>query len=228
MLVQTWGDVLRTSFQEMWRGVAGFVPNLVVAIIIFIAGWVIAVVIGRLIAQVIKSLKIDNLFRSLGTEEALNRAGMRLDVGAFIGALVKWFIIVVFLMAAVNVLGLSEVNGFLRDVVLGYLPNVLAAALILILAAVIANAVQMLVTGTARAAEIPSAGFMGGIARWAIWIFAILAALSQLGIAQAFMQILFTGLVAMLALGAGLAFGLGGKDTAARFLERMRKDISDR
>lgn len=228
MLVETWGDVLRASFQDMWRGVADFVPNFIVAIIIFIAGWVIAVVIGRLIAQVIKSLKIDSLFRSLGTEEALNRAGIRLDVGAFIGALVKWFIIVVFLVAAINVLGLTEVNVFLREVVLSYLPNVIAAALILILAAVIADVVQRLVTGSAKAAQIPSAHFMGGIARWAIWIFAILAALAQLGIAQAFMQILFTGLVAMLALGAGLAFGLGGKDTAARFLDKMRKDISER
>ncbi len=228
MLVQTWGDVLRSSFQDMWHGIVAFVPSLVVAIVIFIAGWVIAVVIGRLIAQVIKSLKIDNLFRSLGTEEALNRAGMKLDVGAFLGALVKWFIIVVFLVAAVNVLGLAQVNAFLSDVVLSYLPNVIAAALILILAAVIANAIQMVVTGSARAANIPSAGFMGGVARWAIWIFAILAALAQLGIAQAFMQILFTGVVAALALSTGLAFGLGGKESASRYLDKLRKDISDR
>ena len=228
MLVETWGDVLRSSFQDMWRGVAHFVPNFVIAIIIFIAGWVIAVVIGKLIAQVIRSLKIDNLFRSLGTEEALNRAGIKLDIGAFIGALIKWFVIVVFLVAAINVLGLAEVNIFLREVVLSYLPNVIAAALILILAAVIADVVQRLVTGSAKAAQIPSAGFMGGIARWAIWIFAILAALAQLGIAQAFMQILFTGLVAMLAIAGGLSFGLGGKETAARYLDRLRKDITDR
>ena len=81
--------------------------------------------------------------------------------------------------------------------------------------------------GSAKAAHLPSAGFLGGMAKWAIWIFAILAAMYQLGIAGAFVQTLFTGFIAALSLAMGLAFGLGGKDVAARFLERLRSDISD-
>lgn len=226
MILQTWGDVLTNSFQEMWTGIVGFVPSLVVALIIFIAGWVIGAVLGRLVDQVVKALKVDNLLKSLGTEDLMSRAGFRLDAGAFLGGLVKWFVIVVFLIASVDVLGLTQVNVFLREVVLGYLPDVIVAAIILIIAAVVADAAQRVVVGSAKAADVPSAGFMGGITRWAIWIFAILAALSQLGIAGAFAQTLFTGLVAMLALAGGLAFGIGGKDAAARYIDKLRGDIT--
>lgn len=227
-LLQQWGDVLALSFNNIWAGVLSFVPNLIVAIIIFIVGWIIGATLGRLVAQVIRAIKVDSVLKSIGAEDLLSRGGFNLDSGRFLGELVKWFVIVVFLVASVDVLGLSQVNLFLREVVLGYIPNVIVAALILILAALIAQAVQRLIVGSAKAAEIPSAAFMGGIARWAIWLFAIIAALSQLGIAQTFMQILFTGLVAMLAIAGGLAFGLGAKETAGRFVENMRKDISDR
>jgi len=228
MLLQDWAVVFTTAFQDMWAGIVDFVPRLVVALIIFIIGWVLGVALGRVIAQIFRAVKLDNLLRSIGTEELLSRAGFRLDSGAFLGGLVKWFVIVIFLIASIDVLGLTQVNIFLRDVVLGYLPNVIVAALILIVAAVVAEATQKIVVGSAKAANIGSAHFMGGIARWAIWIFAILAALAQLGIAGAFAQTLFTGLVAMLALAAGLAFGLGGKEAAGRFIERLRGDISSK
>lgn len=226
MILQDFGDVLASSFYGLWAGVIDFVPSLIVALIIFVAGWVVGVVLGKVVAQIIDAIKVDSVLRSIGLEDLLARGGFRLNSGAFIGALVKWFIIVVFLVASLNVLNLEEVNIFLRDVVLGYLPNVIAAALILVLAAVIAEALAKIVVGAARAAQMPSAGLLGGVTRWAIWVFAILAALSQLGIAGAFAQTLFTGLVAMLALAGGLAFGLGGRDAAGKFLERMRRDIS--
>jgi len=228
MLVQTWGDVLVASFQQLWLGVAGFVPRLIAAIIIFVIGWVIAVALAKVVNQIIRAIKVDKALQSLGLEESFSRAGIRLDAGAFVGSIVKWFFIVVFLAATVEVLGLPQVTTFLREVVVLYLPNVFVAALILVAAALIADATARVVTGSAKAANLPSAGFLGGVSKWAIWIFAILAALYQLGIAGPFVQTLFTGVVAALALAGGLAFGLGGKDTAARYLERLRQDISNR
>lgn len=225
MVVQTWGQVLAESFQNLWLGVIGFVPNLLVAILIFIIGWIVASIIGKLLAQVIGVLKLDHALRSAGMEHVLRRAGMELNSGRFIGELVRWFIIVVFLIASLQIVGLTQVNEFLRDVVLGYLPNVIVAALILLVAGVVADATQRVVTSSARAANIHSAGFLGGIARWAIWILALITALAHLGVAPAFMQILFTGLVGMLALSGGLAFGLGGKEAAARYIERLKSDI---
>lgn len=215
------------SFQQLWAGVVAFVPQLVVALVIFIVGWIIAVALERVVVQIFHALKVDRALQGLGLEEPLSRAGMRLDSGIFIGALVKWFFILVFLVAAVDVLGLKQVNVFLSDIVLVYLPNVIVAAIILVVAAVIGDVSKRIVTGSAKAARLPSASFLGGVTKWAIWIFAILAALFQLGIAGPFVQTLFTGAIAAFALAVGLAFGFGGKDAAARFLDRLRSDISD-
>lgn len=227
MLLQTWGDVLVLSFQGLWTGVVAFLPQLVVAVVIFIVGWVIAVALDRVVTQIFHALKVDNALQGIGIEEPLSRAGIKLNSGAFIGALVKWFFIIVFLVAAVDVLGLRQVNEFLSTVVLVYLPKVIVAAIILVMAAVLAETMKRLVTGSARAAHLPSAGFLGGVSKWAIWIFALLAALFQLGIAGPLVQTLFTGAIAAISLAVGLSFGLGGKEAAARFIERLRTDIMD-
>lgn len=226
MIVQTWGDVITASFQELWSGVLSFVPQLVIGLVVFVIGWVIAVALGKVVSQVVKSLRVDSALSALGVEGPLSRAGLRLDSGVFVGALVRWFFILVFLFAALDVLGLSQVTEFLRSVVLTYIPQVIVAAFILVTAALLADFMRRVVVGSAKAAGLPSAGFLGGVAKWAIWLFAILAALFQLGIAGVFVQTLFTAFVAMLAIAGGLAFGLGGKEAASRFLEKLRSDIS--
>lgn len=227
-MVPTWGDVLIMSFQDVWSGVANFLPVLIIAIIVFIVGLVVASALGKIVEQVIKTLKVDKALESLGVEEVVNKAGMKLDSGVFLGELVKWFFIIVFLVAAVDVLGLSRVNEFLSDTVLTYLPNVIIAVLLLIAGALIAGAMQRVVVGSAKAANIVSSGMLGGITKWAIWIFAILAALYQLGIVGDLIQTLFTGFVGMLAIAGGLAFGLGGKEAASRYIEKLRSDISNK
>lgn len=227
MLVDTWSNVLSASFQNLWWGVISFIPNVLVAVIIFIFGWLIGSVLSRWVAQIIRALKIDSALESIGTGDLVSRAGFRLDTGRFLGELVKWFVVVAFLVASAEVLGLHQVTEFLRGIVLGYLPNVVIAALILILAAIIGEAMQKFVTGSAKAAGMPSAALAGGIARWAVWLFGFIAALLQLQVAVVLLQTLFTGLVAMLALAGGLAFGLGGRDAAARYLDKLRHDIGD-
>lgn len=224
-MTDLWAGALGTSFDALSQGVLAVAPRFFVALIVFLVGWIIASGIGTLVEQFIKALKVDVVLESLGVRDPLSRAGVKLNSSMFIGALVRWFFIIVFLLAAVDVLGLQEVTLFLRDI-LTYLPNVIVAALILVAATLIADFSQKFITGSAKAAGVPSAHFMGGVVRWAIWIFAILAALYHLGVAGPLIQTLFTGFVAMIALAGGLAFGLGGKDAAARFLERLRSDIS--
>lgn len=225
MLLQTWGFVLTQSFQELWVGIVGFVPNILVAVIIFVVGWIVGVLLGRVVAHAIDALKLDSALKSANVDELLARAGFRLDSGLFIGALVKWFVIIVFLVATLDVLKLTQVNAFLQNVVLAYLPQVIAAALILLISAVLAQALRKMVIGAAKAANVEAAGLLGGMAKWAVWIFGILIALSQLGIADFFARTLFTGVVVALAIALGLAFGLGGQEAAARFIEEMRKDM---
>ncbi len=225
MLLQTWTEVLTASFQDLWIGIVNFVPNVIVAALIFIVGWIIGTVLGRVIAQVVKSLRVDHVLANAGLGEVMGRAGFKLDTGAFLGGLVKWFVIIVFLVASLDVLGLNQVNAFLQNVVLLYLPQVIVAVLILLVAAVVAEVMQNVVVGTARAAEMRSASFLGSVTRWAIWIFGILAALNQLGVAQALVQTLFTGVIVAISLAVGLSFGLGGQEAASRYLERMRQEI---
>ena len=226
MLVQDSVGFLQQSFYDLWAAVIAYVPNIVVAIIIFVIGWVIGAIVGRIIAQIIHALRVDNALRGAGIEEVLSKAGFNLNSGRFIGELVKWFIIVVFLVASLDVLGLTQVNIFLQEVVLLYLPQVIVAVLILLLAAVIAELSKNVVVASAKAAGAHSVNLMGSVTKWSIWIFAVLAALSQLGVAASFVQTLFTGVVIALSLGFGLAFGLGGKEAASDYIKKMKKEIS--
>ena len=203
-----------------------FVPQLVVAILIIIVGWLIGALVARVVVQIFRSLRIDEALRKAGIEDSLSRGGIVLNSGAFVGALVKWFIVVVFLVAAFDVLHLSQVNAFLQGVVLYYLPNVIIAVLILLFAAVIGDVMQKIVTASARTAAIKSARFLGSFTKWSIWIFAVLVALEQLNIATAFIQTLFTGVVVAVSLAIGLSFGLGGQEAASRFIEKTRQEIS--
>lgn len=226
MLLETWANVLQGSFQSMWYGVMNSLPGLVIAVLIFVIGWIVGSIIGRIVAQVINALHVDNALRSAGVEEVMSRAGFGLDSGMFVGTLVKWFVIAVFLVASLDVLGLQQVNYFLQTVVLVYLPQVIVAVLILMLGAVIAEVSKSVIIASAKAAGTHSAHLLGVLTKWAIWIFAIMAALLQLGVAEAFLQTLFMGLVLALSLAAGLAFGLGGKEAASDTIDKVRKEMA--
>ena len=157
-------------------------------------------------------------------EDVVKRSGYNLNSGVFVGALVKWFIIVVFLMASLSMLGLDQVNAFLGQVV-AYLPNVIVAVLVLLVAAIVASALQKIVVASALAAHSKSAELLGRVAKWSIWIFAIVTALDKLVIVPGLIQIVITPLLAGLALAFGLAFGLGGKEAAARMIEKTASHI---
>jgi len=224
--LSTWGEVLRTSFQDIWLGVAGFVPSFLAAVVLFIVGWLIAVLLGRLVNQIVKTIKLDIALRSAGFDQVTEKAGFSLNSGVFLGALVKWFIIAVSFVSALEILGLKTVTAYLSQVVLGYLPQVIVAALILLVSVVLAEAIQKVVVSGAKAAGISSANGLGVITKWAIWIFAFMAALDQLQILNGFIQPLFIGIIAAISLALGLSFGLGGRDAAARYIEKVKENVS--
>ncbi len=226
MFAQNWGDILTQSLTGVWFGVASFIPKLLVAVILFVIGWILSVLLERIVETVIRHLRVDVALRHAGTEDILKRAGYNLNAGAFIGGLVKWFVIVVFLVASLNVLGLSEVNMFLGRIV-EYLPNVMIAVLVLVVAVIIGDAMHRIVLASAKAAHIASASFLAKFTRLAIWIFAIMAALYHLGIADTFVNTLFTGIVIAIAIAVGLAFGLGAKDSAAALVQKITKDLTE-
>lgn len=228
MFVQNWGEVFTNSLQGIWYGVASFVPTLIIAVVVFAIGWILASLVEKVVESIFKSLKVDVALRSAGLDEVMKRTGHPLNSGIFVGSLVKWFIIIVFLIASFDVLGLSQVNSFLKDVVLSYLPQVIVAVLILMVAVMIAETMQKIVTASAHAAHVKSAHLLGVITRWSIWIFALLTALFQLGIAPALIQTVVMGIIAGGALAFGLAFGLGGRDQAGAILDQTLKKLEER
>ena len=226
--MNTWSNVLTESVQDLWIGVVNYFPKIIIAVLIVVIGWIIGAFLAKVVSQVLRIVKLDDGLKAAGIDEIVSRTGLNLNSGKFVGALVKWFVIVAFLVAAFNVLGLTEVNNFLQGVVLTYLPQVIAAVIILLLSGVIGEAVRRAVVRTGKAAEVSSAGFAGTVAKWAIWIFGVLAALLQLGIAARIIEILFTGVVVALALAFGLSFGLGGQEAAAHYLGKLRNEISSK
>ena len=222
----TWGDVFRASLQDLWWGLIQFAPKFIIAIIFFVVGWVLGNLIAKALEQVFSSLRIDAAFKSIGLENFFKKAGMDLNTGYFIGQIVKWFVVIVFLLPSLNLVGLNDIASFLKYSVLGFLPRVIVAALILIIAAFVSEVLSKAISASVRGMNLRSAGLLGAIAKYAVWVFAFIIALGQLGVAEYYMSVLFTGIIAMLSLGGALAFGLGGKDHANRFLSKLTEEDS--
>ena len=222
----TWGDVFNASLQDLWWGFIQFAPKLIVAIIFFIVGWVLGSLVAKAFEHVISALKVDKLFQSIGADDFFRKAGMNLNTGYFIGQIVKWFVIIVFLLPSLNLVGLDYISSFLKDDVLGFLPRVIVAAFILIIATIVANALSKAINASAKAMNLRSANMLSTVAKYAVWIFAFIIALGQLGVAPAYMQILFAGIIGMLAIAGALSFGLGAKDAAGRFVAKLGEDIA--
>ena len=219
-------DVVRTSLLTLWGKVAGFVPQLVAALVVFLIGWLVAVLLGKLAWHIVKVVRLDRGLETLGLRKVWEKSGYKLNTPFFFYELVKWFFIVVFLMAATDILGLTQVTEFLRTVV-SYLPNVIVAALVLLIGVLVARFLEGLVRGSVKAAELASANFLGSLTKWAVLIFSLLVALNQLKVADEIIRIVVIGVVAAGAIALGLSFGLGGKSHAEDFIGKMRQHVRD-
>ena len=219
-------DIVQNSLMTLWAGVAGFVPNLIAALLVFLAGWVVAIVLAKVVYHVVKIIHVDNALTKVGFRQAWEKSGFSLNSAHFFGELVKWFFIVVFLMAATNILGLQEVTEFLRTVVF-YLPNVIVAAVILLIGILLAKVLENFVRASVKAAGLASANFLAESTRWVVFIFSLLIALSQLGVADEIIRIVIIGVVAAGALAVGLSFGLGGVKHADQLISNLRKRIGE-
>lgn len=224
MVVQNWVDVIAVSLQSAWAGVIGFLPSLIGALIVFVVGLVVASGLGTLVEKVLEALKLDVALGRMGLGPYFERAGLHLRASRFFGQLVNWFLIIVFLLAASDILKLFALSAFLRDV-LFYLPNVAVAVLIMLAAVVVGNFSRQVVSASVMSARLHAASFLGSLTWWSIVIFGFLAALSQLNVAVSIINSLVTGFIAMLALAGGLAFGLGGKEYAANLVNRLREQM---
>jgi len=225
-MVLDWYTVTIEALQGLWQAFLMFIPAIVGALIVFIIGWFVSVGIGKLVTEVLKKLRFNQLFEKGGWKTALERAEIKVDPAGFLGAIVKWILVIVFMVAAVEILGLTQFAGFLKGVLV-YMPNVIVAALIFVVTVIMVDIVEKVMRAGVESIKVGYGHMVSSVVKWSIWVFAILAILHQLGIARPFMETLFTGLVAVLVLGFGLSFGLGGKEVAGEILQDFRRKLRD-
>lgn len=195
-----------------------FLPSLIGAILVFAVGWILGNFLKMLTIKLARAIKLPELIKNEPLEKFLTESGFGPKVELFIGETIRFFVVLVFFIAAINLLGLSAVSMVLTGI-LAYVPNVIAAILILVLGTIVAGLVESLVKGSLSAVEIKTARLLGKTSSYIVLVFTILAALSQLNIAQDFIQILFIGFVATISIGLGLSIGLGSKDLVSKILD---------
>ncbi|MFA5776820.1 MAG: hypothetical protein WC906_00005 [Parcubacteria group bacterium] len=223
--IQTWGEAITMSLLDLWTRFIDFIPSLLGALLIFFMGLIVAVALGKIAEKFITLLHVDQLIEKIKLSEKFKDAGIQIKVSKFFGGLVKWFLILVFLMAATDILKLTQVSVFLNSVIL-YIPNIVIATIILSVAFLLGNFVFHAVRSSTRVAGVVSAAFLATVAKWAIIVFGLLAALIQLGIATSLVNTIFMGLIAAISLAFGLAFGLGGREEAGLILRKIREDLT--
>lgn len=226
MVTQSLSEVITLSFQNVWMNVISFLPTLIVAILVLLIGLIIASIVGTVVEKIFDALKLDVLLSKIGLTPYFERAGLKLRGAYFIGQLINWFLIIVFLLATSDMLGLYSFSNFLKDV-LNYIPNIIAAVLIMLAAIVIANFLKKVVSASVASAKLHASKFLGTLTWWAIIVFGVLTALIQLNVAPTVINSLITGFIAMLALAGGLAFGLGGKSYAEHLLNKLREHTEE-
>jgi len=225
-MIIDWYSVTLQALQDLLQGFLIFVPKLIGAIIVFLIGWFIAIGIAKLITEILRKAKLNRVFETGTWKTALEKAEIKIDVSEFIGAICKWILVIVFLLAAVEILGFVQFADFLRSVI-SWLPNLLIAVLIFIVAVILADILEKISRAAVEGIRVGYGKLVGAIVKWSIWVFAIIAILYQLGIVRPFMETLFTGLVALIVISLGLAFGLGGKDVAAEILQSLKKKLTE-
>ena len=193
------------------------VPKILGFLVILIIGWFIASAIAGAVTALLRAVHFNDVARRSGFSGFVEKMGIRRDASGFLADLVKWFIRLIVLVSAFDALGLPAVSQVLEQLLL-WIPNLVVALVILVLAGLVANALGSLIRGATAEANLGNPDLLATIARVAVWGFAIVIAVNQVGIATTLVNTLFMGLVGALALALGLAFGLGGRETAAQML----------
>lgn len=216
MLVETINSVISTFFKKL----VDYLPNLLGGILVLGFGLILAEITRKILISLFKFLKLSILLK----KTRLLKEKEVLIWEEILAEIIRWSIVILFLIPSVEIWGLSKVTMVLNQL-LFYLPNVLVAVIIGFIGFIFANLVSDLVRHSLQTIGSAFSNTLAALARFSIVFFTVLIVMHQLGIAQDLVRILFTGIVAMLALAGGLAFGLGGKDIAKEILEELRKKL---
>ncbi len=226
IVLADWGTAIFNALANAVNLILTFIPRLIGFLVILIVGLIIAALVSKALTFLLRKVGFDRLAERIGLTRFDQRMGVHLDPAGVLGKVVYWFILLIFLVPAADALGLPTVSNILNTLV-AYIPNVFVAILVLFLGTLAATFVADIVRGATASANIGNPNIFAGIARWAIIGFAALVALEQLKIAPALINELFGAMVAAVAIAFGLAFGLGGQETARRWLSRGESTVSN-
>jgi hypothetical protein len=222
LAVLEWDNLIAEPVRQMLTRILAYLPILLGALIILIVGWLIAKAIRGIIDWLLKVVRFDTLADKAGISEILRKGDLKISAREVVSGIVYWLIIIMVLVMTVEALGLPKASDVLESL-FAYVPNVIAALLVLVVAMFLASFVSGIVRTAAGNANLPKPQLLAGICRWAIIIFAVTIALEQLGIAPLLVSATFNIILGGIVLALALAFGLGGKDAAAKYLEELRK-----
>ncbi|MCB9805769.1 hypothetical protein H6775_01250 [Candidatus Nomurabacteria bacterium] len=214
----SFAQVVELSLLDLWSRLVSVLPDMVGALVVIIVGLIVAPILGGVVKKIIDVLRVDDLASRVGLTEMLRGYSDKFSISTLIGKLVKWFFLLVFILAASDVLGWTRISQFINEIIF-YIPQVLIAVIILVFGVIAGKFFETIVTQSIKGSQTPvdHPETLGKITKWAFIIFAALAAMLQLGIAPSLIQIFFAGFV----LALSLAFGLGGRDKAAQLLDHV-------
>lgn len=216
--VQNWGQAVQSSVATGLAILLAGIPKIIGFLVILIIGWIIASLIAKAVQALLHAVKFNDLANRAGIAGFVRDMGINTDSSGVMADIVKWFIRLIVLVAAFDALGLPQVSALLNRLLL-WIPNLVVALVVLVIGGLLARALGELVRGAAAEAGIGSPNVLGTIAKIAVWGFAFMVAINQIGIASTLINTLFMGFVGALALAFGLAFGLGGRETAGQIVQ---------
>ena len=215
--LQNWSEVTLASSAAALSILFAAIPKILGFVIILVLGWIIAALVATVVAAVLRSVRFEELSAQSGFSGFIQNMGMKTDASGFIALVVQWFIRLIALVVAFDALGLPAVSDVLRQLLL-WLPNLAVGLVVLVIGGLVAKAFGSLVRGATSQAGFDNPALLAQIAQVAVWAFTIIIAVNQIGIAATLVNTLFMAIVGCAALALGLAFGLGGRDTAAQIV----------
>lgn len=216
--ITDWGAALLTSLTAALSMFLAAIPRIIGFIVILVVGWLISGVLGAAVAALLRAVKFNVLAQRSGLQGFIHNMGLRTDPAGLLAEIVKWFVRLIVLVVAFDALGLPAVSAVLQQFLL-WIPNLVVAVVVLVITGLAANALGDLIRGSTAQAGFSNPDLLATIARVAVWGFGIVVAVNQIGVAETLVNTLFMGFIGALALAAGLAFGLGGRETAAQIVQ---------
>jgi len=227
LAVIDWENLIADPIRQMLTRIMAYIPVLLGALIILIVGWIVAKAIRQIVDWLLKTIRFDALADKAGISEVLRKGELKITARQVVSSLVYWLIIIMVLVMVANALGLPKASDILSNL-FAYVPKVIAALLVLVVAMFLASFVSGIVRIAAGNAKLPKPELLAGICRWVIIVFAVTISLAQLGIAPLLVTATFNIILGGIVLALALAFGLGGKDAAARYLEELKEKRSQK